>query len=119
MIILNLAIRISSRVFSHTPWLQEKKKCACGLLKEGKESFKISSFFCSPVINQGHIYKLIELQTNIQEAQLCNHVPTKCVINTKNQCVYLKSACCIQLNLVLCDCVNQNCTEITAIIDEY
>ena len=101
------------------PLAPRKEKCACGLLKEQKEAFKISSFFCSPVINQGHIYKVIELQTNIQEAQLCNHVPTKCVINSKNQWIYLKWACCRQLNLVFCDCVNQNCTEITAIVDEY
>ena len=47
--------------FSHTPWLQEKKKYACGLLKEEKDAFKISSFVCSLVINQGHIYKVIEL----------------------------------------------------------
>ena len=52
------------------PLAPRKEKCACGLLKEQKEAFKISSFFCSPVINQGHINKVIELQTNIQEAQL-------------------------------------------------
>ena len=61
MSILNSEITISSRVFLQTPLLQEKKKYAYALLKEGKHAFKISSFFCSPVINQGNIYKVVEL----------------------------------------------------------
>ena len=41
-----------------------------------------------------------------------NHAST--VVNTQNQCqiwIYLKNTCCVQLNIVLQDRVNLNCTE--------
>ena len=46
-----------------------------------------------------------------------NHAFTKDVISTQNQCqiwIYtvLKSTCCVQLNIVLSDRINLNCTEI-------
>ena len=40
---------------------------------------------------------------------------TKDVITTQNQCqiwIYLKTTCCVQLNMALWDRVNLNCTEI-------
>ena len=40
-----------------------------------------------------------------------NHPSTKYMINTQNQCqiwIYLKNTCCLQLNIVLWDCVNLN-----------
>ena len=43
-----------------------------------------------------------------------NHASTKDVINTQNQCqiwIYLKTTCCVQLNIVLWDRVNLNFRE--------
>ena len=42
----------------------------------------------------------IELKTDFQKAEhLYYHVPTKGVIEPKNQWIYFKNACCIQLTL--------------------
>ena len=70
-------------------------------------------FLYSPVINYGHIYKAIELYTDVQKVQYCNHAPhAKSVIKPKNQWIYAKNAFCVQLSLVPRKHVNQNCTEV-------
>ena len=44
--------------------------------------------------------KTIELKTDIQKTQNYSYAPSKGVVNTKKQWMYLKNACCVQLNLV-------------------
>lgn len=50
--------------------------------------------------------KTIELKTGIQKTQNYNYAPSKRVVNTKKQWMYLKNACCLQLNLVHWNGVN-------------
>ena len=44
--------------------------------------------------------KKIELKTDIQKTQHYNYAATKGVMNPQNWWIYLKNACCVQLNLV-------------------
>ena len=109
------AIQISLRGFSLVPRLQEEqKKYACDLLQKEEVAFKVwlELFLYSPFINYDHIYKAIDLWTDVQKVQYCNHTPTKSLTKPINQWIYAKNAFCAQLLLVLRAHVNQNCTEI-------
>lgn len=54
----------------------------------------------------------IELRTDFRKASVYYHVPTKAVIEPKNQWIYFKTECCIQLTLCPETHKPHNCTEI-------
>ena len=99
---------------------KKSKKYACNRLQKEKLNIQNIELSCEPgLINDGHIYKAIDLQTDVQKARHCKHAPTKSAIKPKNQWIYAKNACCVQLSLVLRECVNHNCTIAFSVYDVF
>ena len=104
-------------VISSSEWCQlgRAKICLWSVAKR-KRSFQISSFtYTLPtVINYGHISNWTDwVKNRLSEGTASYyHVPTKGVIEPKNQWIYFKNACCTQLTLCSETHKPHNCTEI-------
>ena len=99
---------------------KKSKKYACNRLQKEKLSIQNIELSGDPgLVNDGHIYKAIDLQTDVQKAHHYKHASTKSAIKPKNQWIYAKNACYVQLSLVLRECVNHNCTMAFSIYEVF